>query len=476
MFRQEKKRHWLVLLSVLLSLFFGIYFQPKYKVTPGEIRQLESDTASRKISPEAAAQALLFARQEVGNDATNKEDFLETLQAYMPSSDKEAVQYILKICEYNPPVTIVATIGEIYLRILLILSLPFLFFSVSFGIIQSGNTSNAGRIHLKMIIYAFGSTFAALLIGIVFAGWIFPRSEIRSEFADLKQISEYTEHQLDTLFYDTFSLKLIYNIFENHWILLLIAAGVTGIFILKLSTKNRNTLSDFLRAGFELVQKITEFVIHLAPIGIFGLLVPVVANTRLSLQNTNNEIPYIFIGIISALFFYAFVFLPALLYFGSKTKPSQFFKEQLTPLLVAFASADIKAAVAPAVTVLKEQGKIPDKEVSSTLPLAMIVNMSGTALFSAMAVIFMARIHRFDLEFGELIIIAIITPAVSMSGLGIFPFPVLIISSISAKVLNLPPEGLVFLLPFERLLQMFSSAIDLWSGICGVSIIASSEN
>ena len=127
--------------------------------------------------------------------------------------------------------------------------------------------------------------------------------------------------------------------------------------------------------------KLTEFIIRFAPIGVFGLVVPVIFETNLG--DLFGTLAWFFITVILALIIHFTINMSLILKFVAKVNPITHYKEMAPVLLTAFSTASSSATLPLTIDIVEERASVSKKTCSFTLPLGATVNMDGTAPTSA---------------------------------------------------------------------------------------------
>jgi len=117
---------------------------------------------------------------------------------------------------------------------------------------------------------------------------------------------------------------------------------------------------------------------------------------------------------------------------------------------------------------------VSNKVSGFTLPLGATINMDGTALYEAVAALFIAQVYGYDLSMAEQIII-VITALLASVGAAAIPMAGLVMISIVLTAVDLPLAGIALILPVDRILDMFRTSVNVWSDSCGAVIVAKSE-
>jgi Na+/H+-dicarboxylate symporter len=146
----------------------------------------------------------------------------------------------------------------------------------------------------------------------------------------------------------------------------------------------------------------------------------------------------------------------------------------LTPLLTAFSTASSSATLPLTMDAVENKSGVSNKISSFTLPLGATVNMDGTALYECVVVMFIAQVYGIDLSLGNQFLIVITALLTSIGAAGI-PMASLVMITVILTAVKLPLEGIGLILAVDRLLDMFRTAVNVWSDSCGAVVIARSE-
>jgi len=246
-----------------------------------------------------------------------------------------------------------------------------------------------------------------------------------------------------------------------------------GFFITKVGKKHSELLQQFFTSIFEVMMKITLFVIKFTPLGVFGLVAKTVADQD-DFTGLVSSMGLYMLTVIIALSIHAFVTLPLIVRFIGKSKPFRHLKNMTTPLLTAFSTSSSAATLPLTITAVEEKSGVSNKISSFTLPLGATVNMDGTALYECIAAIFIAQAYGVDLTFVQQLII-VLTALLASIGAAAIPMAGLVMMTVILTAIGLPLEGVGLIIAVDRILDMFRTATNVWSDSCGAVVIAKTE-
>lgn len=380
------------------------------------------------------------------------------------------ILYGFYLTEY---VSYISWMGELFLRALKMIIIPLILSSIISGVANIGKAENLGRLGLKTLSYYVMTSIFAIVTGLVLVNIFTP-----GVGADLG-FTENVDHLMGER--ETFGETLLHiiptNIFiafsEGKMLSIIFFSIVFGFFISRASTKHRHIMTDFFNAVFDIMMKITMFIIRFTPFGVFGIVAYQVSNSPDILELAHRLGLYMLV-VLLGLFFHAFVTLPLLTRIIGKVHPWRHLKNLSTPLLTAFSTSSSSATLPLTMEAVENNDGVSNKITSFTLPLGATINMDGTALYECVAAMFIAQAYGVDLSFGQQVIVVITALLASIGAAGI-PMAGLVMITIILSAVGLPLEGVGLILAVDRILDMFRTATNVWSDSCGAVIIAKSE-
>ncbi|MBC8487472.1 MAG: dicarboxylate/amino acid:cation symporter [Bacteroidetes bacterium] len=367
----------------------------------------------------------------------------------------------------------ISWMGDIFLRALRMVIVPLILSSIISGVANIGTAENLGRLGLKTMLYYIMTSTIAILTGLFFVNMIQP-----GVGADLGFSQEVEGLDMARDSFGQTLLKIIpTNIFEafanGRMLSIIFFAIIFGYFIIKAGSKSRKVLTNFFNATFDVMMKITMFVIKFTPLGVFGIVALQVSRSSDILQ-LGQRMGIYMLSVLLALAIHAIITLPVLTRFIGKVNPLKHFKAVTTPLLTAFSTSSSSATLPLTMQAVEDNDGVSNKITSFTLPLGATINMDGTALYECVAAMFIAQAYGVDLTFFQQVIVVITALLASIGAAGI-PMAGLVMITVILTAVGLPLEGVGLILAVDRILDMFRTATNVWSDSCGAVIIAKSE-
>lgn len=373
----------------------------------------------------------------------------------------------------------IAWMGDLFLRLLKMIVIPIVFSSLIVGVASIGKSADLGRIAGKTFLFYGTTTIVAILIGMILVNLFKPGVGI--DIATSQSATEIVVQQDKISFGDQLLNIVPTNIFEDlaqgDLLAIIFFAILFGFFITTSEDKTKNTLVGIFQAIFDVVMKITLFVIKFTPYGVFAIVANMIAQEAGDLDRLGN--------IASSLGFYtlvvwmgcliqAFVVLPAIVYFIGKENPWRHMQKMSTGILTAFSTCSSGAALPVSMKDTQEKCGVSQRITSFMLPLGATINMNGTALYEGVTVLFLAQAYGIEFTIGHQIMI-ICTVLFAAVGTASIPMAGLVMLSVVLTVAGLPLEGVGIVLAVQQLCDMPRTAVNTYGNMCGAVVVAKSE-
>ncbi|MHC4758167.1 MAG: dicarboxylate/amino acid:cation symporter [Planctomycetota bacterium] len=360
-------------------------------------------------------------------------------------------------------------VGDLFIRLLKMVIIPLILVSVVSGISQIGNIRNLGRIGFKTFIYYLTTTILAITIGLLLVNLMQPG--VGAELPETTtKLSEQAAPSFITIITDIVPENLFSSMANDKVLQIIFFAILLGAAISSAGEKAK-PLIEIFEAANTVIMKIVDWIMHLAPFGVFALMTVTIGETGLKVM---RPMAFYMTTVISGLFIHSFIILPALLFILTRLNPMRFMKDVFSAVATAFSTASSAATLPITMECLEKNTGVSNKVSSFVLPLGATVNMDGTALYEAVAAMFIAQAYGIELSFSQQLII-VLTATLASIGAAAIPSAGLITLVIVLKAVNLPLEGIGIILAVDRILDMCRTAVNVWGDSCGTVIIARLE-
>ena len=368
----------------------------------------------------------------------------------------------------------ISWMGVVFLRALNMVVVPLIFSSIISGVASIGGGSNLGRLGAKTISFYIGTSLIAILTGLFFVNLFQPGVGANLGAAGEVQSLPTANNSVSDILMRIIPDNVIDVMAKGQILPVIFFAILFGFFITQIQTEKQQLLTRFFDSVFEVMMKITTFVILFTPLGIFAIVSKEVAKNSDSLSNIAGSLGIYMLTVLIALLFHGAIILPLLVRFLGKANPLKHFRNMATPLLTAFSTSSSNAALPLSMVAVEEKNGVSGKITRFTLPLGATINMNGTALYECIAVIFIAQAYGIDLTMGQQAIIVLTALLAAIGSAGI-PMAGLVMMTIVLTAVNLPLEGIGLILAVDRVLDMSRTTVNVWGDTCAAVIIAKSE-
>lgn len=503
--------HWQIVIALILATIAGIFLPPYYKVTDSSFTKLNSDKQFQEKLVAFEQKELLNEIKKLGNDSYSEKDFeksleknssanhqkvlfkkIEKLENKSFKTDKEFQKELEKIIGKKEskvyakhiknsakvePVHYISWMGDIFLRALKMIIVPLILSSIISGIANLGGEDNLGRLGGKTLLYYLSTSVFAITTGLVFVNLIAPGIGAPTKSAGMVEGLEEATGSFGATLMNMIPTNVFESLSTGKMLSIIFFAIIFGYFITKVKDEYSELLKDFFNAVFEVMMKITMFIIKFTALGVFGLVAGVVAEQAgdsEALSAMAGSLGLYMLTVILALGFHFFVSLPLIMYFIGKVNPFAHLRNMTNPLLTAFSTSSSSATLPLTMETVENKSGVSNKVTSFTLPLGATINMDGTALYECVAAMFIAQAYGFDLSLGQQVIVVITALLASVGAAGI-PMAGLVMISVILTAVGLPLEGIGMILAVDRVLDMMRTTTNVWSDSCGAVIIAKSE-
>jgi proton glutamate symport protein len=374
-------------------------------------------------------------------------------------------------------VVYVKWVGDMFLRALKMIIIPIIFTSLTIGVASIGNSKDLGRIAGKTFIFYVVTTLIAACIGLTLVKVVQPG--VGADIGLEEKVDSIAATQ--TSFIDQIVNIIPSNIFADmaggNILPLIFFSILFGYFITQVGEKSKNFLTDFFSSAYDVIIKITMFIIRFAPLGVFAIVATMIGKQAGDMAKLGRVLGSLglFLGIVwTGCLTQTFIILPLIVRFVGKTNPWRHMNRMSTAILTAFSTCSSAAALPISLRDTQEKVGVSNKIASFTLPLGATVNMNGTALYESVAVLFIAQAYGVDLTLAQQIVVVatVLFAAVGTAGI---PMAGLVMLSVVLSVAGLPLEGIGLVLAVEQLCDMPRTATNSYGDMCAAVVIAKSE-
>jgi Na+/H+-dicarboxylate symporter len=363
----------------------------------------------------------------------------------------------------------VGWLGTLFLNALKMTIIPLIVASIISGIGSLGDIRQMGRLGGTTVAYYFATTGIAVFIGLLVVNWIQPGAGIALTQTEVpERILAKQDTGISDIFLSMISPNLIDAAAETQLLPLIVFAILFAMALTTAGDKARPVFAVFDGIN-EAMMKLVIWIMHLAPVGIFALIA-----ARLGSVGGGEQ----FVAEIKAVGLHVVTVLTGLLIHGVvlvlimlfiARRGFDYLLGMARALVTAFGTASSSATL-PLTMECARENKVDPKAVKFVLPLGATINMDGTALYEAAAVMFIAQAYGIDLSLMQQALVFITATLAAIGAAGI-PEAGLVTMVIVLTAVGLPLEGIALLLAVDWFLDRFRTTINVWGDSVGAAVI-----
>lgn len=386
----------------------------------------------------------------------------------------------------------IAPFGKIFMNLLKLIAVPLVLTSLITGVASLSDVKKLSRMGGKTITLYISTTVVAVVIGLVMVNLIQPGktvpAELRAELeetykSDVAKRMEAAEtvkkrgplQPMIDMVPDNFFMSASSNrtMLQMVFISLLI-----GIALIKLKPESSKPVLDVAHGLMDTVIQLVNMIMYIAPIGVFALM----ANTITGLAGDDpSRILELLKGlglycftVVAGLGIHACIVYPTLLRILTPMKFGRFFSGIGRAQLMAFSTSSSGATLPVTMDCCEKELGVSEEVSSFVLPLGATINMDGTALYQAVAAVFIAQVVNIDLSLGAQITI-VVTAVLASIGTAAVPGAGIIMLVIILEAVNVPTAGIALIFGVDRILDMIRTVCNITGDATVASVIAHSE-
>lgn len=355
--------------------------------------------------------------------------------------------------------------GLIFINLLQMIMIPLIFSSIILGICSAENIENVKKLGIGTLIYFVFTTFIAVTIGITLSLWLEPgksTTQIKNTLSsnipsptEIPTLDRYPE-----LFMSFFPKNPFLSITQGEMLNVIVFSILLGIAILSVSKDLSKPILEILNSVFQISMKIVNWAMALTPFAVFGLMAKAISSIGVELLVTLGVyMSVVLLGLVSILGVYSIILI-----FLAKRNPINFFSKIASLQLLAFSTSSSAAVMPVSIQTATENLGVKKNIAEFIIPVGATVNMDGTALYQAVATVFLAQYFGIELSPTQLVFILFATVGASIGTPSTPGIGIVILATILAG-LGIPTEGIGIILGVDRFLDMCRTTVNVTGDI-----------
>ncbi|WP_125981850.1 dicarboxylate/amino acid:cation symporter [Loigolactobacillus iwatensis] len=373
-------------------------------------------------------------------------------------------------------VAILQPIGTIFINLIKMIVLPIVISCLVVGIAKMGDIKKLGRVGGKTIIYFELMTTIAIALGLLVGNLTKPGDSININTLSKVSISQYTTaaksagHQgLGTIFMNIVPTNFFQALGNGDMIPVIFFTVMFGLGIAAIGKKG-TLLIDFFDAVSEVMFKMTNWIMQLAPIGVFALIGVTIAQFGLSALKPLAL--FLLITYATMIIFVVVVMgLVGRLWHINIFDLLRVIKDEV---ILAFSTASSEAALPKIIEKMQKYG-VSQGIVGFVVPTGYTFNLDGSAIYQSLAALFLAQAYHIHLSIGQQITLLVVLMITSKGMAGV-PGASFVVLLATISTIGVPAEGLAFIAGIDRLVDMGRTAVNVVGNSLAAMIVAKSEH
>jgi len=369
-----------------------------------------------------------------------------------------------------PYISAFAFLGKIFISLLKMIVIPLVFSSITAGIANLKRSPQAKLIWPTLLLYSTSTTALAAMTGLLAMNFIKPGvglgihlfdTSVNSFQAHTLSIHDFAHH-----FVDNVLMNPIAAMSQNNILAVVVFAVFLGVAIAVLGEKSQ-TILKLVNELFEITMTIVRWIMRLAPFGIMGLLTKLIAEANTMLLYVLSK--YILVVVGSTLF-HGLVTLPLILWLFTRISPWKFFLSMKEAFITAFSTSSSTATLPVSLRCITENLKIDGPIARFVLPVGATLNMDGTAMYEAMAALFVANLCGIHLALLSQLVVLLTAMMVSIGAPGI-PSAGMVTMVMVLQSVGLPVGAVAILIAIDRPLDTIRTVVNVEGDCIGACVV-----
>lgn len=367
--------------------------------------------------------------------------------------------------------------GQLFLRLLLMLVVPLLFSALVTGVCEL-ELKQLGRLGVRTLGYTVVVSAIAVLIGLVMVNTFRPGEGLSDEVRALamkgtsvKAAEAPTDTSVPALIAAIVPTNPIKAAADGDMIALILFSLLFGIALALTDSDGARQLRGLIQGLNDVMMRLIDGVLRLAPLGVGALLFSLFARLGLSILMQVGA----YVGVVLlALALHMFGVYSLSVWFLGGRNPLKFFRDCRLAIVTAFSTASSSATLPTALKVAEENLRLPRNVSRFVLTAGSAMNQNGTALFEGVTVLFLAQVFGVQLSLSNQVVVMFICVLAGVGTAGVPAGSIPVIAMILG-MFKIPPEGLALILGVDRFLDMCRTTLNVTGDLAAAVYVARGE-
>jgi len=373
-------------------------------------------------------------------------------------------------------------VGQIFLRMLFMIVVPLVFVSIALGVAGLGDLRKVGRVGAKAIGYFLATTAIAATIGLFAVNLVKPGERMdRDVAATLRETyAKDASSRVEAAATSNFGVETIVNFLPRNpvkamvdldLLAIITFAFIFGMALTMITVERARPVVTFFEGVNDVVIKIVEFAMRLAPYGVTALIFGVTSRFGFELLKPLGA--YVVV-VLAALILHGVFVNAVILRTLMGLSPRLFFSRIRSSIVTAFSTSSSSATLPTNLAVIEKNVGVPPSIAGFVLPIGSTMCMNGTALFEGVTVLFLAQVFGVALDLGQQVVVIVMSVLTAVGAAGVPGGSIPLLVGILV-MFGIPADGIAIILGVDRILDMSRTTVNVIGDLCATTWVAKSE-
>ena len=387
----------------------------------------------------------------------------------------------------------IAPFGTIFINLLKLIAMPLVLASLITGVASLSDLKKLSRIGGKTIGIYVGTTAVAVTIGLISVNMLKPGDKVPVDMQEKLQLTyeQDASKKAGTVqdikdrgplqpIVDMVPSNFLNSASSNRNMLQVVFVAIfIGIGLIQIPSDKGKPVKDLFKSLTDVVIKLVDIIMLMAPVGVFALIAQtinkVAGDNPSQVLELLGALGYYMIAVILGLITHAAITYAGLMKSMTNMPLNTFYKGLAPAQLLAFSTSSSGATLPVTMERCEEELGVSEEVSSFVLPLGATINMDGTALYQAVATVFIAQALNIPLDIGAQLTI-VLTAVLASIGTAAVPGAGIVMLVIILEAVGVPSAGIALILGVDRILDMMRTVINVTGDATVAVIIAGSED
>ena len=370
-------------------------------------------------------------------------------------------------------------VGKIFLRLLFMLVIPLILSALSLGVAGLGDVRKLGRIGAKTLVYTVAVSTSAVVLGVVLVNLVRPGDGLSPELKE-RLAARTAPVSAATAVNNATGVDFLVQLVPNNIVAAMAGGDMLAVMLFSLflgigltvtRTEAARRFEEGLQGLYDVVMRLLELVIRVAPLGVACLLFTLTA--RLGYDILRQLGSYVFV-VLLALSIQQFVIYPLSVAWLGGMSPRVFFRGIREAMITAFSTASSNATLPTSLRVAEHELGLPPHVSRFVLTIGSTANQNGTALFEGVTVLFLAQFYGVELTVAQQLSVVFICILGGIGTAGVPAGSIPVVAMILGMI-HVPVEGIGIILGVDRFLDMCRTTLNVTGDLAAAVVVSRGE-